>query len=318
MSTHTVNMSGELTEKAVYQAHAISRGSYSMPPVVRRAIALVMSKIPQDSTKIPDITLSVGEIARELDLDDGEKTYEQIRKLQDQMLKQIILIPYDNGDEIRHQWVSRCHYKKSADTITFRIHSDLKKFVLDPGSYQRLLVEAFSKLKGRYSQRWYELLMSRQSQADKTGYWFFPWITVEETRHTLGLGPLDYPQTRDFRKRCVTLPIQEINENDLGFKVKVEDRKKGRSLDAFMFHCYPAGPKDPKPADTGSDEQTEAEKWAESNPELLDKYINQIKQEPSLPGLEQGEWLIRMNAIHMVQMDPEAINPKTGKKRGKK
>lgn len=135
-----------------------------------------------------------------------------------------------NGCYVMFRWIEYCKIDTDAGIITVRLHSDLKPYLLElQGKFTSYMLGDIVDLKSsRYVIPWYELFCSYSYLGTFK-------MTVEEIRDYFQIGT-KYADFRDFKKKVVKMPIDEINNGSNALKVTYEPIKKGRTITGFTFN----------------------------------------------------------------------------------
>lgn len=126
--------------------------------------------------------------------------------------------------------------------------------------------------------------MSRQSQADAAGHWWYE-LELTELRHLFKIGANEYRVTSDLRKKVIEAPIQEINDAGIGIQLEAEFIRRGRVLFAVRMHCRRVGRDDPKPVHPPSPEEAADDALIAANPERYAAILAEVRAQSDLPGM---------------------------------
>lgn len=90
--------------------------------------------------------------------------------------------------------------------------------------------EVFNAFSGKYEAVIYKLCK------DYVGVKRTPYMTLQEYREYIGLSDGDYPDIRDFKKRCVNNPVKSINESIAAdIKVAIRWETQGKKTMGISF-----------------------------------------------------------------------------------
>ena len=135
-----------------------------------------------------------------------------------------------NGGYAAFRWIE--YYKVDTETgaIMVRLHSDLKPYLLELQSKftSYMLGDIVNLKSSRYVIPWYELFCSYSSLGTFK-------MTIDEIRDYFQLGT-KYADLRDFNKKVIKMPIDEINNESNALNVTYESIKKGRKITGFKFN----------------------------------------------------------------------------------
>jgi hypothetical protein len=275
-----------LNSDYVMQAHVISRAAHKMPVMLRRLVYLVMAQVRPGDAEFMEIEMTVGDIARALDMGDHGIVYERIRNSVIDGLKQVLEIKLPNGGWKAYQWLSLASYNPEKDTMQIRLHDELRPYVLEmQRAFKSIAIRDIARLQGRYSLRIFELVMSRIDQANEKGYWFYE-ITIDEIRTLFKIGPNEYSRTEALRRRTIDEPIEEINASGLGLNIRVDYIRRGRTLYSVKLNCQKMERGTPKPAIAPTSLEEKEEIFIEAHKERFFELLRAEQEQLALPGTE--------------------------------
>jgi len=261
------------------QAHEISRSAQAMPVILRRLVYLTMAQVRPGDASFMEVHMKVGDIARALGMDDKEggvagPVYERIRACIVEGLKEIIQIKQPDGKWTAFQWFARAQYDPKTDHIQVRLHDDLRPYVLEvQKAFKTFAIKDIAKLQGKYALRVFELVMTREGQASKSGRWWYE-VEISELRIMFKLGPNEYTRTNDLRVRLIEDPVREINEAELGIYLTPAYIRQGRRLLAVRFNCQKVGPGGARPARAPTTEEEEDERLIDAHKAAPGRILN--------------------------------------------
>ena len=124
-------------------------------------------------------------------------------------------------------------------------------------------------------------------KGNRVGEWFFEY-SVEGLRKILSIKDKEYQDVRNFHRRCIDLPLQEVNEKGLGFTIEVEKIKSGNKIVMYRFNCKETSNVMPKKSEMESDDYDLIKNNREMYMQLLEE---EPEPEPAFPGqLMSDEW----------------------------
>jgi plasmid replication initiation protein len=274
-------------EDYTIQAHAISRSAQAMPVQLRRLVYLVMAQVRPGDASFMEIHMKVGDIARALGMSDKDgivagPVYERIRASVLEGLKEIIEIKQADGKWTAFQWFARAQYDPKTDHIQIRLHDDLRPYVLEvQRAFRPFAIKDIAKLQGKYALRVFELVMTREGQASKTGRWWYE-VEINELRTMFKVGPNEYTRTNDFRVRTIEDPIREINNAELGIFISPKYVRQGRRLVAVRFNCQKLQRGEARPVTELTDDELEDEIFINTHKQEFDQILKQVKEDGEL------------------------------------
>lgn len=139
-----------------------------------------------------------------------------------------------DGKKATHGMGFLSEWKITSKTIAFKIPSFLEGVMRGDDEemriFQLLRWDIFNSFSGKYEAIIYKLCK------DYIGVSRTPYMTINEFREYIGLKDEDYPETRDFNKRCILNPIKAINKNEISdIEVSVEYIRTGRKVEGLYF-----------------------------------------------------------------------------------
>jgi len=131
------------------------------------------------------------------------------------------------GRESRTRWVSHIEFNEKDKFVSLNFAPEIEPYLFDlKAQFTTYNLFKLSNVGSSYTIRLYELLM----QFKKTGELY---INVEELRACFGVGD-KYPQYMNFKQRCLTPAVKEINQKS-DFKVYFYESKKKRRVETLHF-----------------------------------------------------------------------------------
>lgn len=294
------------------QSHCISRAAHDCPVMLKRLIFLAMAQVRPEDKGFMEISMTVGDIARAIAGPEepggsGPQgvVYARIRALAIDGIRRVVEIEMPNGDWTIFQWFQRLKYSKKTDTLTICLHEELRPYVSQVKGWASFSIRDIARIQGRHALRWYELVKSREGQANEKGFWFYD-TTFDELRHLFMIGPNEYPRTGDFRKYVIDAPIEEINEADIGFHLEADytPYRQGRRLLGVHMKCRKVKRDEPRPVAAAKDSKEELA-YKELPPERqarVDELAAMLKTQGELP---LGQKPRTTMEIHMEAMNLE-------------
>jgi plasmid replication initiation protein len=299
------------------QAHAISRGAYTMTVLERRLVYLAMAQVrPADDT-LPAVKMHMAEVCKALGMEADGRAYIDLRAAIHKLMERVIDIDTPDGGWVMYHWVHSARYNAEDNSLTIRLHDELAPYVLHMREqYTVLRVADLAKLQSKYSQRWVELVLSRRGQADGQGRWYYE-LTIAELRHILKIGPDEYKLTNTLRINVIELPIAEINASGIGLHLTPEYIRRGKYLHAVRMHCQLVGRDDPVPVHGQTAEEEAEDAYISAHQARYDEILNQIKAQPDLPGTSWASPTLREMAQRAEALKILRSETKTKRGRGR-
>lgn len=298
------------------QSHQITRSSYSMPVMQRRLVYLAMAQVRPSDTELPEVEMTIGDIARALGLGDSGRQYEEIRSACKGVLGNVLDLDTEEG-WIQFQWFSKARYIKTRDAIKMKLHDELRPYVLElQNAFSIISIADISKLQSRHALRIFELVMANQGMAgtggNKPGCWYYD-AEFAHLRHLLQIGSNEYQMTNNFRKFVIDSPVREINEAGLGIRIECdyERFRRGRRLLGVRLNCKTLKKGDPRPVNPATASENEDQAWIDANRELYETLLaNHTKQGGLFGDLGAQGCAFRDLKAHPDAKKPKIISPK--------
>jgi plasmid replication initiation protein len=166
---------------------------------------------------------------------------------------------------VMFHWFQLAEFNPDTGVCTMTFDKKLADFLKElKWLYSKINLGDFGRLQSRYALRIFEMAVSYASLQGKDGNESQTWYierTLKELRKLFGIGPNEYKENREFRRKVIEAPIREINRAGIGVEITTESIKKGRNLAGLRFDCKKA-PRTVK--------KKREKKNAENPPELSD------------------------------------------------
>jgi plasmid replication initiation protein len=296
------------------QSNLISRAAYRMPPMTRRLIFVATAQIQIKQDQKMWVEMSVGDLVRALDMNPSARSYQRIRESARSAIQQVFEVERKDGSWYMHSWIASAEYRPETDTIRLRFSEEMRPLLLElQRDFAKLSIADYGKLRGRHSQRLYELIMANSGFAGRMGNKPNEWwvrITTEKLRRLLKIADHEYPRTNDFRKRAVDAPVEEINDAQIGLRVTVEYNRPGRKLTGFTFHVTRTDTQAARSVDPATESQEEEEAWIAANPEAWNEAWEQAQKQKGL----FGEMNVQAEAWELFSKRNDLIKPRRNRK----
>ena len=232
--------------KVVMHNNLVRQATYGLAKLgalEHKIIAAAVAQIDHRSETIPDIELSVNELAKACGIE-GRSIYQRAREAARRLRREeIIFIDPSTGDEVIAGWMSVARYQKGG-ALVCKFADDLKP-VLTALKERRTEMELESIMQiggSAYAHRLYQIACSWRSNAG--------WITeLEKLREQLGVPADAYKANKDFRRYVLDRPIEAINSRT-DLQIAYEKANKGRQWFRIRFYVQSQGRSDePKKAE---------------------------------------------------------------------
>lgn len=218
------------------------RASYKCSSTTQRMYFYSIFKYLSSQKNDNIVSFSFSDFFNDLKLSDGMKTRKLIKESANEILDmKIVLEDNEKQYEITNVFQSaKCIFTET--TFSFKFTEDMKMFLdeLKAIGFSRFEINDLGKLKSFYALRYYLVALSFKGFKGKKGNiknsWYFEY-SVEDLRKLFDIQDNEYPQMGPFKNSVIELPIQELNEKNLGIQIVVTPIKKGRKIIGFHFDC---------------------------------------------------------------------------------
>lgn len=214
---YLVVKSNELIQHAVYRLTATEQ----------KFLCFVISKIKPTDTDLTDITVSAADFA-ELAGIDKRNIYTEFKEMANNLDQKRRWLTLDTGETILFRVFSEIGYNDHNGSLTVRLHSKLKKYLLQIHSnYTEYELWNILSLKSKYAIRLYELFKSYAYQKH----------TEFEVETLKGLLCCEgYTNFYNLKKRVLDPAIEEINElTNLNVSYTTKKKGKGGKVSDIYF-----------------------------------------------------------------------------------
>jgi plasmid replication initiation protein len=202
--------------------------------------------------------------------------------------RQIVIIdsrPVDGKYSI-YPWFTMIQYDDVEQAVRMIFNPNLKPYIQDfTSKFSMFRLSDYGQLSGEYAQKIFDLVMSYKGfegkGGNRSGEWFFE-KTPEEIRLLLGIRSDQYPRTNNLRARCVDAPVKQINDAEIGLRIDMDYKKRGKVLKAFKFNCKLVKRGDPRPVGPATMSEDEDEKLILLNSEQYEAIKDDIRKQPEL------------------------------------
>ena len=289
--TKTATLPVEYAEK-----NSIARGVWACSPSTYKIISLACSLLSNGkATEDNWVKFTMSGLIHLLGIKDGSAT----RALYDKSIKEAFgstieyeVVGKDGGKGwVRHHWFTDMMYSYDWGVCQFKFNETLANYILSNDPFFKKNLEDISSFKSSYAISYYTIAKSWSGMAGKkgnrVGEWFFEY-SVEGLRKILSIKDKEYQDVRNFHRRCIDLPLQEVNEKGLGFTIEVEKIKSGNKIVMYRFNCKETSNVMPKKSEMESDDYDLIKNNREMYMQLLEE---EPEPEPAFPGqLMSDEW----------------------------
>lgn len=292
-------------ELIIKQHNAISRASYNMPATLRKIIFVVMALTELNKDKIKEVELTLADLVDYLDLSRGGNTYKILEDSIESAMKQIITL--DTGDGwVKFQWLSKAKHIKSRDVYKFKLHEDLKDYVLNlKKDFALWAIPRIGQLQGKYAIHIFELVMSMSGKSGKDGNeegcWYYE-IYITDLRKKFEIGKKEYARTSNLRTRVIDNPVEEINQAQIGIHITPKYIYKRRHLDSVIFNVKRIKKGDMKIVNPVTKTEVEDSNFVDKHEERFNQILEDLMKQQELP-FSSGNTYTRNSILRKEAID---------------
>lgn len=220
----------------IYKDNNLIEASYALTLSEQRLILVAIiaaREMEKELTADTLITIHASEYMQHFNLG-RQSAYEALQSACDNLFER--RLTYKATDAVtgkqgiyKSRWVSKVGYIKEAANVQLIFAPDiLPLFIKLEEKFTKYELKQISQLTSVYAIRLYELLIRWRS----TGKLY---ISIYELRDKLGLSDDEYVKMGDFKKRVLSVAVDQINKYtdiDVGYTQK----KEGRTITDIDFH----------------------------------------------------------------------------------
>ena len=250
----------------VLQVNAISQAIYDLKPYERKIIAMAMANLTTNDGE-NTIRFTMGEFFDALGMVDGGIQREFIKNAVNNITRKAVTVEVEIKEEkavkankdkaikvnekrrwVRWPWVSKSDLiygseggDSDHDIIIIEFNHNLGKILKEyKKGYSKIDLVDIGKLRSKYAIRFYEIAMSYSGfmgkEVNRNEEWFFE-KSIEELRLLFMIENMKYKEVREFRRRIIDKPIEEINEARVGLRIVPEYIRIRKRLIGVKFKC---------------------------------------------------------------------------------
>lgn len=275
----------------VFQHRALARSVHTLPLNLRRLIVAAMSKINVDESM--EVTFTLTDAMAALGVKSDTRVRESFRLSCREALKQIVSIQDDDRPNYwrGYSWFSYIEIDGDSDRVTMKFNPDLKPYISDFTQnflFSKFTVCDYGKLTSEYSQKIFDLINSRESQANEKGF-FFVEYTPAEWRAFLQVPENAYPRMSNFNQRVIDYSVKIINDADIGYRIEPENRtEKGKRIRSIRLNCWKVSRSDPRNVSPATDTEKELEHYRRKYSKEFEKLRKEFLSQDLFKGDEEA------------------------------
>lgn len=217
----------------IVKANALVEASYRLTLVEKQVILLAVAQIGQrqDVTEKTPFTISAQELVDTFRTN-PTGAYRQLQEAAEQLFMRVVVIdrpdPEDpDVERTKTRWVQAIDYKPGKGTLklyfAFKVLPYLTRLSKEFTQYR---LQNTAGMTSVYAVRIYEMLVQWRSKGEID-------VELDWLRETFDLPP-SYSNIGELKRRVIQPAINQINEHS-DLWVKLNQRKSGRSVVAFIF-----------------------------------------------------------------------------------
>jgi plasmid replication initiation protein len=195
---------------------------------------------PMNDIEARKIKFSYSEFCDAIGIDiNSGSTFEEVKDTINHMADANVFLPRRPGDTRpgfdRYNWFENVGWDNDITGGGYMVFTPtlLERMLEIKYFYAPVILKEVGELKGEYAIRQYEIARSHETEMGKYGNKEGEWsatFALSELRLLFGIEKGKYKQDRDFLKRAVINPSEEVNEAWFNFKIDHEKIKQGRSI----------------------------------------------------------------------------------------
>lgn len=263
---------GDESDYKCFQANDLTFAFYSISPVEKKFMSIMIASLLPDQEAFQTITLKVNDVLEALE-GKGSKNYKFIERVIDRLQTRVIEIQeVDKQSRLKVQLVGHARYLEGIGIIECSFPPALQPYLLNlKKKFTAYKLGTALKLDSFYSQRFYEMLCSYKD----TGYYI---TSVDNIRKTFCLGKR-YKLYNDL-KRVIIVPAQKELKEKTDIEFTFEEKKEGRKVKAIEFFIVD------KEKNREQNEEVEKAYKALGRCELSEAYANELIKRRKVPPKE--------------------------------
>ena len=223
--TKLVSVSNKITDSEFYR-----RPELDLSVQQKKLVFYLISKITKDTLEFPEEKVLISDYCELYDIKlGGTANKEWLRKSLLSLAKKAFFLKLDDGSEEIIRWVDKININYKTGYITMRLSESLKIYLLQlQKCYVAFQLGYTTQFKSKYS---YDLYLICKGNAYKKEFY----MSYKELRDKLLHGEDNYERFYDFKKYCLQVAINEIN-NYTDIVVDFKTHKTGTRITEIFFY----------------------------------------------------------------------------------
>lgn len=321
----------QYAENSVRQPNELTRSFYKCSGIAQKLFVVCAEEFMKKNKTRKDrwISLEMSDVIFGLNIEDGKRTRHLFTSAVNEVADLWVILQNDEHGFHRLNLFEEVKYNYDWGTLKFKLTEKFATF-LELEHKQGFTIfssKIIGHLQSFYSMRYYEIAMSfygfkgkvktfsdfaKDQKIDARNSWCF-YYTVDQLRALFLIKKDEYADVRNFIKKVVKNPIQELNEKVPSLEIKVEIVRKHRTqrgkVEGFVFwvtekmQTLKISKSDSKQIKDEKKEINEEEKIIAENFERFNELFEEEKQQPALFG--DGEFFARARALSRLKEELE-------------
>lgn len=214
----------------VIKDNTLINASYNLTLTEQRLLLLSISKAQKTKREITHDSYAILHANEFVDAfnSDAKSVYRDLKNACDTLFRREF--SYKKGNRtVRSRWLQASAYDDYEGSIELLFAKELIPFIsqIEKRFTSYHLVDV-ARMTSVYAIRLYELIIAWRSK-HKT-----PVFEINDLRSKLGVEPHEYKEMHNFKKRVISVAINQINDLS-NIAIKIEQHKKGRKIVGFSF-----------------------------------------------------------------------------------
>lgn len=220
----------------VCQSNTLITGRQGLKLNSAKLIRSAIMQIKYDDKELKPYIISISDLADLIGVS-SSNIYRDIDEMTDDILNNPVFIKSEQGNKIKWlkiPWVSKCEYQSDLG-VAIKLNDELKPLLLNlKEKYTQYTLDNILAMKSIYAIRIFEMLQEKivTKRLPKEGMEIT--LAVQQIRECCDC--LDkYKSFANLNQRVIKSSVEEINKVTL-FRITYDYKKKGRSVEAVIFH----------------------------------------------------------------------------------
>lgn len=184
------------------------------------------------------------EFCERLGIPIGSKTIDLIKNATDELSESFLTLENSNSENDQDVWLRKMPWFQRVEvmmngSVCLKFNQEIADFFDFKIGYTALELLEIGNLRSFYAMRYYGFAKSKSGFCGENGNqrnkWWFE-LTEDEIRKIFEIGSEQYLERRDFVKKVIKNPCEEINEKT-NIKIELEYEKLGVGKYKWRFIC---------------------------------------------------------------------------------